>query len=97
MSKMRRRVFAAGSAAFAFSPYIVSAQKKYDTGVTDKEIKLGHTNPYSGPLSAYGTIGKTQAVCSSRGCSTSGKPMSPTSRGRLRPMRSQRRPGRSRR
>ena len=58
MTKMRRRVFAAGSAAFAFSPYIVRAQKKYDTGVTDKEIKLGHTNPYSGPLSAYGTIGK---------------------------------------
>ena len=26
--------------------------------MTDKEIKLGHTNPYSGPLSAYGTIGK---------------------------------------
>ena len=58
MTKMRRRVFAAGSAAFAFFPYIVRAQKKYDTGVTDKEIKLGHTNPYSGPLSAYGTIGK---------------------------------------
>ena len=58
MTKMRRRVFAAGSAAFAFAPYIANAQKKYDPGVTDKEIKLGHTNPYSGPLSAYGTIGK---------------------------------------
>ena len=34
------------------------AQKKYDPGVSDKEIKLGHTNPYSGPLSAYGVIGK---------------------------------------
>src|SRR5437016_564218 len=35
------------------------AQKKYDTGATDTEIKIGHTNPYSGPASAYGVIGKT--------------------------------------
>ena len=41
MTKMNRRAFAAGSAAFAFSPYIAQAQKKYDAGVTDKEIKLG--------------------------------------------------------
>ena len=34
------------------------AQKKYDTGATDSEIKIGNTNPYSGPASAYGTIGK---------------------------------------
>jgi len=34
------------------------AQKKYDPGATDKEIKIGNTNPYSGPASAYGTIGK---------------------------------------
>jgi ABC-type branched-subunit amino acid transport system substrate-binding protein len=35
------------------------AQKKYDTGATDSEIKIDNTNPYSGPASAYGTIGKT--------------------------------------
>jgi branched-chain amino acid transport system substrate-binding protein len=35
------------------------AQKKYDTGATDTEIKIGHINPYSGPASAYGVIGKT--------------------------------------
>jgi branched-chain amino acid transport system substrate-binding protein len=35
------------------------AQKKYDTGASDTEIKVGNTNPYSGPASAYGTIGKT--------------------------------------
>jgi branched-chain amino acid transport system substrate-binding protein len=35
------------------------AQKKYDTGATDTEIKIGHTNPYSGPASAYAVIGKT--------------------------------------
>ncbi len=38
------------------------AQKKYDVGADDKEIKLGHINPYSGPASAYGTIGKAIAA-----------------------------------
>src|SRR5689334_13983409 len=59
MSRITRRRVAVGTAAaFVFAPAIVGAQKKYDPGVTDKEIKLGHTNPYSGPLSAYGVIGK---------------------------------------
>ena len=35
-----------------------AAQKKYDPGATDKEIKIGGISPYSGPASAYGTIGK---------------------------------------
>jgi branched-chain amino acid transport system substrate-binding protein len=35
------------------------AQKKYDPGASDTEIRIGNTNPYSGPASAYGTIGKT--------------------------------------
>ena len=35
------------------------AQKKYDEGASDTEIKIGHTNPYSGNASAYGVIGKT--------------------------------------
>jgi branched-chain amino acid transport system substrate-binding protein len=35
------------------------AQKKYDPGATDKEIKVGNINPYSGPASAYGAIGKS--------------------------------------
>ena len=38
------------------------ADKKYGPGVTDGEIKLGQTMPYSGPLSAYGTIGKVEAA-----------------------------------
>jgi ABC-type branched-subunit amino acid transport system substrate-binding protein len=38
---------------------VAVAQKKYDTGATDKEIKLGNINPYSGPASAYGAIGKS--------------------------------------
>jgi branched-chain amino acid transport system substrate-binding protein len=36
------------------------AQKKYDVGATDTEIKLGNIMPYSGPASAYGAIGKTE-------------------------------------
>ena len=44
---------ATGSAALS--------QKKYDTGATDTEIKIGNIMPYSGPASAYGVIGKTEA------------------------------------
>ena len=39
-----------------------AAQKKYDPGASDTEIKIGQTMPYSGPASAYGTIGKVQAA-----------------------------------
>jgi branched-chain amino acid transport system substrate-binding protein len=39
-----------------------TAQAKYGPGASDKEIKIGNTNPYSGPASAYGTIGKTIAA-----------------------------------
>ena len=35
------------------------AQKKYDPGASDTEIKVGNINPYSGPASAYGLIGRT--------------------------------------
>ena len=38
------------------------AQKKYDPGASDTEIKVGQTMPYSGPASAYGTIGKVEAA-----------------------------------
>src|SRR5882672_9630224 len=38
------------------------AEKNYGPGVTDSEIKIGQTMPYSGPLSAFGTIGKAQAA-----------------------------------
>jgi branched-chain amino acid transport system substrate-binding protein len=62
---MRNGLFhlAAGAAlavALAASPAL--AQKKYDTGASDTEIKIGQTNPFSGPASAYATIGKTQAA-----------------------------------
>jgi branched-chain amino acid transport system substrate-binding protein len=38
------------------------AQKRYDTGATDTEIKVGNIMPYSGPASSYGLIGKTEAA-----------------------------------
>jgi branched-chain amino acid transport system substrate-binding protein len=38
------------------------AQKKYDTGASDTEIKVGNIIPYSGPASAYGVIGRTEAA-----------------------------------
>jgi ABC-type branched-subunit amino acid transport system substrate-binding protein len=38
------------------------AQKKYDPGASDTEIKVGQTVPLSGPASAYAVIGKTQAA-----------------------------------
>lgn len=65
MSTMRNGIFhlITGTAlAIALSATSASAQKKYDTGATDTEIKLGQTNPFSGPASSYATIGKTQAA-----------------------------------
>src|SRR5215203_492166 len=46
-------------AGLAFAAAPAWAQKKYDPGASDSEIKVGNINPYSGPASAYGQIGKT--------------------------------------
>ena len=53
---MKRIAFFTVALALAFP---AAAQKKYDPGASDSEIKIGNTNPYSGPASAYGTIGKS--------------------------------------
>jgi branched-chain amino acid transport system substrate-binding protein len=55
-----RRGFVGGASALALlsGSRAAFAQKKYDNGATDTEIKLGHCGPYSGPASAYGVIGK---------------------------------------
>ncbi len=53
---------AAALAVLAASCSGALAQKKYDTGATDTEIKIGNIMPYSGPASAYGVIGKTEAA-----------------------------------
>ena len=55
-----RRTFLGGVSAAAVVSAVgnASAQKKYDDGASDSEIKIGHCGPYSGPASAYGVIGK---------------------------------------
>ena len=58
----RRTILAAAPGALAFAVLPAYAQKKYDTGASDSEIKIGHTNPYSGPASSYGVIGKTETA-----------------------------------
>jgi branched-chain amino acid transport system substrate-binding protein len=57
-SKLLAAVIAA--ATFALTSSAALAQKKYDTGASDTEIKIGNIMPYSGPASAYGVIGKTE-------------------------------------
>jgi branched-chain amino acid transport system substrate-binding protein len=63
-SGRQRRIAALATAVIAFALAFTSgsalAQKKYDTGATDTEIKIGNIIPYSGPASAYGVIGKTE-------------------------------------
>jgi ABC-type branched-subunit amino acid transport system substrate-binding protein len=56
------RLTAASAITIALSISSAYAQKKYDPGATDTEIKIGQTVPFSGPASAYATIGKTQAA-----------------------------------
>jgi branched-chain amino acid transport system substrate-binding protein len=58
----RLAVASAAFIVFAASSNGALAQKKYDTGATDTEIKIGNIMPYSGPASAYGVIGKTEAA-----------------------------------
>jgi branched-chain amino acid transport system substrate-binding protein len=48
--------------AIALSASAAYAQKKYDSGASDTEIRIGQTVPFSGPASAYATIGKSQAA-----------------------------------
>ncbi len=62
LSKKELRIAAFTTAVIAFAATSGSAlaQKKYDTGATDTEIKIGNIMPYSGPASAYGVIGKTE-------------------------------------
>jgi len=52
----------AATLTLALSATSAMAQKKYDSGASDTEIKIGQTVPFSGPASAYATIGKTQAA-----------------------------------
>ena len=55
-------LMAASAIAVTLSVSAAHAQKKYDAGATDTEIKVGQTVPLSGQASAYATIGKTQSA-----------------------------------
>jgi branched-chain amino acid transport system substrate-binding protein len=57
---LRLGAFSAALALLAATSSGALAQKKYDTGASDTEIKIGNIMPYSGPASAYGVIGKTE-------------------------------------
>ena len=59
--KNKKLVLTAAAAAFSLlASQSAFAQKRYDTGASDTEIKIGNIMPYSGPASAYGIIGKTE-------------------------------------
>ncbi len=58
---MKAKLLSLGMIAAALA-FPASAQKKYDPGASDTEIRIGNTNPYSGPASAYGTIAKSIAA-----------------------------------
>ncbi len=59
MSITRRKLlYGSAAAGVAATALPALAKGKYDDGASDSEIKIGHSNPYSGPASAYGAIGK---------------------------------------
>jgi branched-chain amino acid transport system substrate-binding protein len=60
LPKLRLAAGSAALAAFLATGGTALAQKKYDTGATDTEIKIGNIMPYSGNVSAYAVIGKTE-------------------------------------
>ena len=62
MQNRRNLVVTAVAMAIALAYGPAGAAGKYDPGASDTEIKIGNTNPYSGPASAYGTIGKAIAA-----------------------------------
>src|ERR1700704_6216536 len=62
MTLTRRSILAAAPSALALRALPAHADKKYDTGASDSEIKIGNTNPYSGPASSYSVVGKTEAA-----------------------------------
>ena len=60
MIRLSSKLVAVSAAAMLLSAGSALAQKKYDTGASDTEIKIGNIEAYSGPASAYGIIGKTE-------------------------------------
>ncbi|WP_454621511.1 ABC transporter substrate-binding protein [Bradyrhizobium cenepequi] len=65
MPMLTRRRLATAFLGFTVAATTASAalaQKQYDTGATDTEIKIGNIVPYSGPASAYGSVGKAMTA-----------------------------------
>src|SRR5579859_5054877 len=60
LNNKKLQLFAAAAAFSLLATQSALAQKKYDTGASDTEIKIGNVEAYSGPASAYGIIGKTE-------------------------------------
>ena len=60
LSTKLTRAIAVAIVAMPLANGNAAAQKQFDTGATDTEIKIGNTMPYSGPASAYGVVGRTE-------------------------------------
>ena len=56
------RISAGALLAIAIFTAPAAAQKKYDPGATDTEIKIGNIMPYTGLFSEYGAIGRAEAA-----------------------------------
>ena len=61
-ARTRSLLTVAALAVAAMTAAAAAAQKKYDPGASDTEIKIGNIMPYSGPASSYGVIGKAEAA-----------------------------------
>jgi len=62
MKSVSVRLLVVLAVSLAMGSSVAIAQKKYGPGVTDTEIKIGQTYPYSGPLSGYATIARAEAA-----------------------------------
>ena len=62
MLALRRCLIVLAGCAAAVSVSAANAEKKYDPGASDTEIRIGNIMPYSGPASSYAVIGKTEAA-----------------------------------
>ena len=62
MSMKRTIVMTLSAASLVLAGGLAWAASQYRPGATDTEIKIGNTNPYSGPASTYGTTGKSIAA-----------------------------------
>ena len=59
---LRRCLITMAACAAVLSASAANAEKKYDPGASDTEIRIGNIMPYSGPASSYAVIGKTEAA-----------------------------------